>query len=156
VGVPNQIFRQMFATAEYDVSEMSGANYLSALAQGEDRFIGLPIFPSRVFRHNAIYVNRAAGIERPPPLRRKRDGLPEFGQTANVWVRAALQHEYGVMAQDIHWIRGTTEKIKLSLPPGVVVEDAPAGADLSAMLDAGEIDALAAPGKPACFEAGSP
>jgi len=154
--LPNQVFRRMFATAEFDVSEMSMGNYLSALTQGETRFVAIPVFPSRVFRHGSIYVNAASGIERPEDLRGRRVGLPEYGQTANVWVRAMLQHQYGVHARDIHWVRGTTEKIALQLPPGVTVEDAPAGSDLSDMLERGEIDALAAPEKPAAFAAGSP
>ncbi len=156
VGLPNQVFRRMFDTAEFDVSEMSMGNYLSALTQGEKRFVALPVFPSRVFRHGSIYVNAAAGVERPEDLRGKRVGLPEYGQTANVWVRAFLQHQYGVQPREIHWVRGTTEKIPLQLPAGVTVDDAPPGSDLSDMLDRGEIAALAAPEKPACFVAGSP
>jgi len=154
VGQPNQLFRRMLATAEFDVSEMSAGNYLSALAAGEERFVALPVFPSRVFRHGSIWVHADAGIERPEDLRGRRVGLPEYGQTANVWVRAALQHEYGVRPEEIRWVRGTTEKIALTLPPGVEIEDAPAGASLSELLETGEIDALAAPEKPDC--AGSP
>jgi 4,5-dihydroxyphthalate decarboxylase len=152
---PNAIFRRMLASAEFDVSEMSAGNYLSALAQGEQRFVGLPVFPSRVFRHGSVFVNSTAGIGRPEDLRGRRVGVPEYGQTANVWVRAFLQHDYGVQPQEIHWVRGSTEKLALRLPPGVVVEDAPAGANLAAMLEAGEIDALAAPQKPAAFDAAS-
>jgi len=152
---PNAIFRRMLASAEFDVSEMSAGNYLSALAQGEQRFVGLPVFPSRVFRHGSIFVNPAAGIGRPEDLRGRRVGVPEYGQTANVWVRAILQHDYGVQPQEIHWVRGSTEKLALSLPPGVLVEDAPPGAELSKMLEEREIDALAAPQKPAAFDADS-
>jgi 4,5-dihydroxyphthalate decarboxylase len=156
VDLPNQVFRRMFATAEFDVSEMSMGNYLSALTQGENRFVAIPVFPSRVFRHGSIFVNASASIERPEDLRGRRLGVPEYGQTANVWVRAFLQHQYGVQPREIHWVRGTTEKIALQLPPGVEVEDVPAGADLSDLLDRGEIDAMAAPEKPACFVGGSP
>jgi 4,5-dihydroxyphthalate decarboxylase len=118
--------------------------------------VAIPVFPSRVFRHGSIFVNTSAGIERPEDLRGRRLGVPEYGQTANVWVRAVLEHQYGVQARDIHWVRGTTEKIALQLPPGVAVEDVPAGVELSDLLDRGEIDAMAAPEKPACFVAGSP
>lgn len=156
VDLPNQVFRRMFDAAEFDVSEMSGGNFLTALARGEDRFVGLPIFPSRVFRYGSIYLNAAAGIDRPEDLRGRRLGVPEYGQTATVWVRAILEHEHGVHARDIHWVRGTTEKVAFEVPPGIRLEDAPPGRTLSDMLDAGEIDALAAPERPACFAAGSP
>src|SRR5215210_4036685 len=69
VGQPNQLFRRMLATAEFDASEMSAGNFLSALAAGDTRFVALPVFPSRVFRHGSIWVNAAAGIERPADLR---------------------------------------------------------------------------------------
>ncbi|MBX5489545.1 MAG: ABC transporter substrate-binding protein [Chloroflexi bacterium] len=156
VGHPNQIFRRMLASAEFDVSEMSAANYLCAVARGDRRFVAIPVFPSRVFRHGSLFVNAAAGITAPADLRGRRLGVPEYAQTANVWVRALLQHEYGVRPEEIHWVRGSTEKIDFTLPPGVRVDDAPPGSDLSAMLEAGEIDALAAPEKPASFLAGSP
>jgi 4,5-dihydroxyphthalate decarboxylase len=156
VDLPNQVFRRMFATGEFDVSEMSMGNLLSAIAQSDDRFVAIPVFPSRVFRHGSIYVNVDAGITRPEDLRGKRVGLPEYGQTANVWVRAILEHQYGVPPRDIHWVRGTTEKLALQLPAGVTIEDAPAGSDLSAMLERGEVVALASPEKPASFVAGSP
>ncbi|HEY7062736.1 MAG TPA: ABC transporter substrate-binding protein [Chloroflexota bacterium] len=156
VDLPNQIFRRMFDTAEFDVSEMSGGNYLTALARGERRFVGLPIFPSRVFRYGSIYVNVDAGLERAEDLRGRRLGVPEYGQTATVWVRAMLAHEHGLHARDLTWVRGTTEKVAFEPPPGVTIEDAPAGRTLSDMLVAGEIDALASPEKPECFVAGSP
>jgi 4,5-dihydroxyphthalate decarboxylase len=155
VDLPNQVFRRMFDTAEFDFSEMSGGNFLTALARGEERFVGLPIFPSRVFRYGSIYVNVDAGIERAEDLRGRRLGVPEYGQTATVWTRAVLEHEHGVPARDIHWIRGATEKVAFDVPPDVRLEDAPAGRTLSEMLEAGEIDALAAPDRPACFAAGS-
>src|SRR5579883_1053344 len=127
VDLPNQVFRRMFDTAEFDVSEMSGGNYLTALARGENRFVGLPIFPSRVFRYNSLYVNVDAGIERAEDLRGRRLGVPEYGQTANVWVRAMLEHEHGVHARDVQWVRGTTEKVVFEPPAGVSIENAPAG-----------------------------
>jgi 4,5-dihydroxyphthalate decarboxylase len=156
VDLPNQVFRRMFDTAEFDFSEMSGGNFLTALARGEDRFVGLPIFPSRVFRYGSIYVNVDAGIERPEDLRGRRLGVPEYGQTATVWTRAVLEHEHGVHARDIHWIRGATEKVVFEIPAGVRLDDAPAGQTLSAMLEAGDIDAVAAPERPDCFAADSP
>jgi 4,5-dihydroxyphthalate decarboxylase len=155
-GVPNDIFRRVFAGAEFEASELSASNYIMERARGVDRFVALPIFPSRVFRHNTLYVNTAAGIERPEDLAGKRVGLPEYLQTANFWVRGFLQHDYGVAPESVHWVREDTEKLPYPLPPHLNVTDAPHGRPLSDLLEAGEIDALIHLHKPACFVAGSP
>ena len=60
--LPNAIFRRMFATEEFDASELSSSNFIIERARGDQRFVALPVFPSRVFRHNSMYVNVAAGI----------------------------------------------------------------------------------------------
>jgi len=155
-GLPNDIFRRMFAGAEFEASELSSSNYVMERARGVDRFVALPIFPSRVFRHNTIYVNTAAGIERPEDLAGRRVGLPEYLQTANFWVRGFLQHDYGVAPESIHWVREDSEKLPYPLPADLDVTDAPHGRALGDLLEAGEIDALIHLHKPACFVAGSP
>jgi 4,5-dihydroxyphthalate decarboxylase len=154
--LPNAIFRRMFSTDEFDASELSSSNFIIERARGDQRFVALPVFPSRVFRHNSMYVNVDAGIERPQDLIGRRVGIPEYLQTANFWARGILQDEFGVRPQDLRWVRGDTEKLKLPLPPDIEITQAPAGRSLSELLEAGEIDALISPRKPACIEAGSP
>ena len=156
VDLPNPIFRRMFSTDEFDGSELSSSNFIIERARGDDRFVALPIFPSRVFRHNSIYVNVAAGIQRPEDLRGKRVGVPEYCQTANFWARGILRDEYGVRPEDLRWVRGDTEKLDLPLPASLDLTQAPPGSNISDMLDAGEIDALISPRVPACLTAGSP
>ena len=131
VGMPNEIFRTMFSTDEYDASELSSSNFIIERARGDRRFVALPVFPSRVFRHNGIYVNTGAGIERPEDLRGRRVGVPEYLQTANFWIRGFLQDDYGVGPETIHWVRGETEKLTVPLPVGLDLVDAPPGRTLS-------------------------
>jgi 4,5-dihydroxyphthalate decarboxylase len=77
-----------------------------------------------------------------------------------VWARAILQDDFGVKPEDITWVRGgmeqpgRLEKIKLELPPNVVLESAPPDKTLSQMLAAGEIDGIVGPRLPSCFERG--
>jgi 4,5-dihydroxyphthalate decarboxylase len=156
VDLPNPIFRRMFLTDEFDASELSSSNFIIERARGDQRFVALPVFPSRVFRHNSMYVNVDAGIERPEDLKGKRVGIPEYLQTANFWARGILQDEYGVRPEELRWVRGDTEKLKLPLPPRLDITQAPPGRTLSDMLEDGEIDALISPRTPACIEAGSP
>ncbi len=121
----------------------------------------MPAFVSRAFRHTSIYV-RTDRIKKPEDLKGKKVGVPEYQLTANVWARAILEDDHGVKPSDIHWIRGglteagRLEKITITLPKGVKLDDAPEGRTLSGMLDAGEIDAFIGPRVPPGFSRGDP
>jgi 4,5-dihydroxyphthalate decarboxylase len=73
---------------------MSMGKYIAQVSQGDDSMVGLPVFPSRVFRHSAFYV-RAGEITAPERLRGKRLGIPEWAQTAAVYMRGLLTQEWG-------------------------------------------------------------
>lgn len=98
---------------------------------------------SRAFIHadiyDAVFIRTDRGISRPEDLRGRRIGVPEYQLTANVWGRAILADDHGVMPQDITWVRGglnqpgRIEKIALSLPEAIRVEDTPADRTPSAM-----------------------
>jgi 4,5-dihydroxyphthalate decarboxylase len=93
-------------------------------------------------------VNVNAAIDKPEDLRGRRVGIPEWQMTATVWLRGFIQEDYGVSARDIHWLTGglesseRKEKVALTLPPEIKLENIPAGKNLSDMLVTGEIDAL--------------
>ena len=91
-----EIFWRMMKYEDFDVSELSMGAFLTAAARGSRPFIAIPVFPSRTFRHRCIFVNSAAGIEKPEDLRGKRVGVPEYTMTAAVWLRGLFEHEYGV------------------------------------------------------------
>lgn len=159
---PEEIFFRAFRHADFDICELSLSSFAVKTAAGDCPYVGLPVFPSRAFRHNAIYIRRDRGIASPADLRGKRVGVPEYQLTANVWVRAILEDEHGVAPADITWIRGAyeqpgrVEKIALSLPSGVRLEDAPKGATISGMLAEGSLDAVIGPRAPSCFDRGHP
>ena len=159
---PEEMFFRAFRHADFDVTELSLSSYVVRAAQGDCPYVAIPTFPSRAFRHNAIFVRNDRGIARPQDLRGRRIGMPEYQLTANVWVRMILQDDHGVSPADIQWVRGgyetpgRNEKIRINLPSGVRIEDAPAGATLSRMLADGDIDGLIGPRAPSCFDAGHP
>src|SRR5262245_27014340 len=74
---PAQIFLRMLNQEEFDASEMSLSNYMIALGHGDMRFVAIPVFPSRVFRHSYIWVNTNAGIREPRDLIGKRVGIAD-------------------------------------------------------------------------------
>jgi 4,5-dihydroxyphthalate decarboxylase len=154
---PEEIFFRAFRHADFDICELSMSSFTVKTAAGDCPYVGVPVFPSRAFRHNSIYVRSDHGIARPEDLKGKRIGVPEYQVTANVWTRAVLENEYGVKPSDVTWVRGgydqpgRIEKITLNLPRDVRIEDAPEGATISGMLAKGEIDAVIGPRAPSCF-----
>jgi 4,5-dihydroxyphthalate decarboxylase len=158
---PEEIFFRAFRQAEFDICELSLSSFTVKTAQGTCPYVGVPAFVSRAFRHTSIYV-RTDRIKKPADLRGKKVGVPEYQLTANVWARAILQDDHGVKPSDIHWIRGgleeagRLEKIAITLPKDVRLDNAPEGRTLSAMLEAGEIDAFIGPRVPSCFSHGHP
>ncbi len=158
---PEEIFFRAFRAAEFDICELSLSSYTVKTAQGNCPYIAVPAFVSRTFRHTAIYV-RTDRIKKPADLKGRKVGVPEYQLTANVWARAFLDDDYGVKPADIHWIRGgieeagRPEKIAIKLPAGVRLDNAPEGATISGLLEAGEIDGFIAPRPPKLVEKGHP
>jgi 4,5-dihydroxyphthalate decarboxylase len=60
----------------------------------DNTFVALPVFPSRVFRHGYIYVNRKAGIRdlRTSPATHRHAGTHDRRGLD----RGHLMHQYGV------------------------------------------------------------
>jgi 4,5-dihydroxyphthalate decarboxylase len=159
---PEEIFFRAFRHADFDICELSMSSFVVKTAMGDCPYVGVPVFPSRAFRHNSIYIRTDRGIVRPEDLKGRRIGVPEYQVTANVWTRAMLEADYGVKPVDVTWVRGgyeqagRIEKIAVTLPADVRVEDAPGGATISGLLADGAIDAVIGPRAPSCFTVGHP
>jgi 4,5-dihydroxyphthalate decarboxylase len=157
-----EIFWRQLRHGEFDGCEISLSSYTMTRSRGDDRFVAIPVFTSRFFRHSCVYVNKSKGIQSPQDLRDRSVGVPEYQMTAAVWLRGIVQHEYGVHPREIRWrtggleFPGREEKIGLRLPSEIDCEPIPDGRTLSQMLDAGEIDALVTARSPSCFADGSP
>ena len=147
VAHPSEIFWRQLHFAEFDVSEMSMSSLLMAIANGDTRWVALPIFTSRRFFHTWSLVRTDAGIEGPGDLRGKRVGVPEYQQTAALWSRGALQHEYGVEPKDIVWHMERWEERShggatgFKPPEGVRLERIPPEKNIGSMMAEGELDA---------------
>ncbi len=153
---PPEIFARMVASNAFDASEMSCAHALIRKGQGEFPYIALPVFPSRMFRHGYIFVNTAAGIRSPKDLEGKRVGVPEYSQTAAVWIRGLLQHEYDVALETIRWFSGGVNApgrpdVLVNTPDAEVSITRVSDRSLSDLLAEGAIDALIGARRPAAF-----
>jgi 4,5-dihydroxyphthalate decarboxylase len=144
----HEMFRRQARHAEFDVSEFSLSTYTVMMARGDRRLVAIPVFPSRMFRHGYIYVNKDAGIREPKDLVGKRMGAMEYQQTAAVWMRILLQDEYGISPDQMEWYFGSydrpgqySERIPIELPANVRHRTIPSERSLDEMLESGEIDA---------------
>jgi 4,5-dihydroxyphthalate decarboxylase len=157
-----EIFWRMGHYREFDVSEMSLSNHITMLGRGESPFVGIPIFPSRFFRHSSIYYNVDSGIKNPEDFKGKRVGTPEYAMTAAVWIRGFFDEDYGVRSRDMKWFLGgqeepgRKERVKLELPAEISVQSIPDDRTLNSMLEGGEIDALISARSPSTFDKGNP
>ncbi|MBX9847399.1 MAG: 4,5-dihydroxyphthalate decarboxylase [Xanthobacteraceae bacterium] len=156
-----EIFFRQFNYRDFDVSEVSMGKYCSLVSQGNSPLTAIPVFPSRVPRHSSIYIRRDGPVKTPQGLAGKRIGIPEWAQTASVYSRGFIQHQYGIDLKSIHWIQagvdqpGRLEKVKLKLPEGIRYESRP-DKSLGGMLVSGEIDAALSAHPPLCFDQGHP
>ena len=153
---PSQIFLRMLNNEEFDASEMSLSNFMIAIGKGDRRFVALPVFPSRVFRHSFIWVNAKAGITEPKDLKGKKVGIADYSMTALLFVRGLLQHEYGVMPEDIHWFRRRSEHVAIDIPPAIRIDNIGKNESLDGLLEEGHLDAVAVTSAPRAFMNGSP
>jgi 4,5-dihydroxyphthalate decarboxylase len=156
-GEPEDIFRRALLNKAFDICELSMSSHILTTARGDSAYIGIPVFPSRAFRHASIYVRTDRGINLPGDLKGKRIGLPEYQQTAALWIRGMLADEYGVATRDIAWAiggleqRGATERTKLTLPADLDVRSIGPDDTLSGLLASGELDGIVSPRPPSCF-----
>jgi 4,5-dihydroxyphthalate decarboxylase len=156
-----ELFAAAFDTDRYDAAEISFSNFLYLSATDRCRFVGLPIFPSRMFRHSAIFVRTDRGIRTPRDLIGRVVGVREFSMTAALVARGILEDEYGVRASDIDWKYGPADDsdskpVIRVLPTDVRISAIDEGHNLSDMLAAGTLDAMVAYKPPKAFMRGAP
>lgn len=162
IGEPEVIFEHAVRDARFDITEMSMSSHILTTARGDSNYIGVPVFPSRSFRHSSIFVNTNSGIDRPEQLRGKRIGVPEYQQTAAMWARGILADQHGVDPSDLHWVMGgqerpgLSERTRIVLPDRIKLDRIDPDQTLNAMLVSGEIDALITPRAPSSFVGKSP
>lgn len=126
------------------VGELSFARHIARLDEGDLSFVGIPVFPTRAFRHRSFFVRRDSGMSDLKDLVGKRVGTNEWPATGNTWSRATLR-EQGIRIDSIQWWVGLIEGASADRPQGALppyVQEVTSGRSLADMLIAGELDAL--------------
>jgi 4,5-dihydroxyphthalate decarboxylase len=149
-GDLEEIFAKAFSSAEHEVTELSFSNFLIASTRRACPYLALPIFPSRSFRHSALYVRAGSGIASPRDLAGKRIGTREYSNTLSLVARGILMDEYGYVPGSSDWVVGDVDHIERDTidnrnwPARGLSIRGVAGRTLSTMLAEGELDALIA------------
>jgi 4,5-dihydroxyphthalate decarboxylase len=144
---PSEMFWRQLKFAEFDVSEMSMSSLTIATSQAQTQWVALPVFTTREFFHLRILVRVASGIQAPADLKGKRVGVPEYQQTAAIWGRGVLQHEFGVHPREMEFFMERTPETShggatgFKAPAGVTVHQIPPTTNIGEMMVRGELDA---------------
>jgi 4,5-dihydroxyphthalate decarboxylase len=145
---PSEMFWRQLRFGDFDVSEMSMSTLTILTSLGNSDWVGIPVYTMRKFFHTEIVARKDAGINAPADLKGKRVGVPEYQQTAAIWTRGVLQHEFGVKPSDMTWFmernddRSHGHSTGFKSPKGVSVTPVPLNANIGEMLLKGELDAI--------------
>lgn len=161
---PEDAFHRAFFHAEYDITELSFSRFMARFSEDDVAYDVIPVFPSRAFRHGALFVRTDRGIDVPADLKGKTLGLLDFEMTAALVARGMLLDDHGVAPRDIGWVVGAVEDDGGHIPqgaskstaPGVEISVAPEGETLNSLLAAGEIDGIIGLYEPSCMADGAP
>ena len=115
---PRTIFDRM-AKLEFDVAEMSSSDFFRHSARGDCPMVAIPVFPSRVFRHGYIAVDKRQ-VREPKDLAGKRIGVPLYAMTAAIVIRGLLQHDFGVDLSGVTWVEGGINDTKPHGAPSTI------------------------------------
>lgn len=145
----DSLLARFLDSREFDVAETSLSTMTMLRAAGDDRFSMIPVFPSRAFRHRCVYLPESSTIRTPTGLRGRRVGLLHYEMTAAVWFRGLLEEEYGVPAEDVHWVEGSlapagghTGRVAYGRHRPITVTKCDAGVSLVDALRDGLVDAV--------------
>jgi 4,5-dihydroxyphthalate decarboxylase len=146
VSDPSETFWRQLNFQEFEIAEMSLSSYLIARSRGVD-MVAIPAFPSRRFMHMELYCHADAGVREPHDLVGKRIGVGEYQQTAALWTRGTLEHDFGVSQYEVDWYMERSEELShggatgFTPPPGIRFHRIPPDKSLASMLVSHELDA---------------
>jgi 4,5-dihydroxyphthalate decarboxylase len=146
VADPSEIFWRQLKFKEFEISALSFSSYMITKSQGSD-MIAIPVFPARRFMHTQLFIHTDSGVKEPGDLVGKRIGVGEYQQTAALWTRRTLEHDFGVSQYKVHWYMERTEEFShggatgFTPPQGISFQRIPPEKSLASMLINRELDA---------------
>ncbi len=135
----SRAFAPMVRELRYDVSEMAIATVLMAKSAGIGITL-LPVVMAARFQEGALLCRADSAIRGPADLAGRRVGVRAYSQTTGMWLRGVLAESHGVAPDAIAWTTFEDAHLPTFRDPPFCTRAAP-GADMTAMLRAGELDA---------------
>lgn len=139
--LPNitRAFAPMVREGHHEVSELAIATFLMAKAAGAPLVL-LPAVLSARHPEASLLARRGGAVRKPEDLRGRRVGVRAYSQTTALWLRGILAARHDLPADALRWVTFEDAHVAgYQDPPWA--ERAPSGADMTAMLLAGELDA---------------
>ena len=134
----HRAFAPMVREEAYDLSELAVVTALQAIAYGRPVVL-LPAVVAARFQRGRL-ITHAAGPVAPAQLAGTRVGVRAYTQTTGMWVRAHLAEDFGLAADDIHWITHEEPHVAQYTDPDFVTRGS-GGNSLPDLLREGRIDA---------------
>jgi 4,5-dihydroxyphthalate decarboxylase len=135
----NRAFAPMVREARFDVCEIAIATFLQALAAGQDLVL-LPVAMAARFQEQALLCRADSDISGPADLAGRRIGVRAYSQTTGMWLRGILAEAHDLEPGQMHWITFEDAHVAAYRDPPWAERAAP-GADMLALLRAGDLDA---------------
>jgi 4,5-dihydroxyphthalate decarboxylase len=102
IASPPATFKRLSEDPAVTAGEMSLGFHTALMSSGASRFVGVPVYLSRSFRHGNVFVRKDSPLEDFSQLAGSRIGLEEYAMTLAVWIRG-LFSEAGVTPESIRW-----------------------------------------------------
>lgn len=142
----SETFWRQLNFEEFEISEMSLSSYLIARSHGAD-MMAIPVFPVRRFMHMELFYHVDSGIKTARDLVGKRLGVGEYQQTAALWLRGIIEHDFGVSQYKVDWHMERSDALShggatgFKPPEGISFHRVPENKSLASMLVNHELDA---------------
>jgi 4,5-dihydroxyphthalate decarboxylase len=139
--VANQGFKPMVREGKFDGGELAIVTFLQALEYGKPLVLMPATMVGRFQHYLLVYNSDKRPAMSPKDLEGKRVGVRAWTQTTAMWLRAHLQHDYGVDISKITWVCWDDAHPAEYKDPDFVVR-VPAGSkSVDQMLLDGDVDA---------------
>ena len=135
----SRAFAPMVRRRAYDVSEMAIATIIQAKAWGKP-IVLLPVTLAARFQYGAFIRRKDGAVRSGADLRGKHVGLRAYSQTTGMWLRGALDDDFGVKPAEIRWTTFEDAHVPEYRDPDFV-ERAASNDKLEDMLRDGRLDA---------------